>query len=64
VGLKKQHYLPFSPSGGALLFHLLGKLYERTSVVITTNLVFSKWTTRHRARTGGATMARRSLMPT
>jgi DNA replication protein DnaC len=26
-------YLPFSPSGGALLFHLLGKLYERTSVV-------------------------------
>ena len=30
-------YLPFSPSGGALLFHLLSKLYERTSVVITTN---------------------------
>jgi len=35
-------YLPFSPSGGALLFHLLSKLYERTSVVITTNLCGSQ----------------------
>lgn len=31
--------LPFSPSGGAMLFHLLSKLYRRTSVVITTNLL-------------------------
>ena len=36
-------YLPFSQAEGALLFHLLSKLYEQTSVVITTNLSFAKW---------------------
>ncbi|MBB5687890.1 IS21-like element helper ATPase IstB, partial [Sphingobium boeckii] len=38
VILDELGYLPFSASGGAMLFHLLSKLYERTSVIITTNL--------------------------
>lgn len=43
VILDELGYLPFSQAGGALLFQLIGKLYEHTSLAITTNLSFAEW---------------------
>lgn len=37
-------YVPFSKAGAERLFDVVGRAYERTSLIVTTNLPFEQWT--------------------